>query len=40
MKRRGAQRVLKLLEGKTLKEKLKYWQYGTRQLRKLQKSGN
>ena len=36
MKRRGADRVRKRLEGKTLKEQLEYWQKGTRELRRLQ----
>lgn len=38
MKHRGAERVMKHLEGKTLVEEIKYWRDGTRQLRKLQKS--
>ena len=37
MKHRGAERVMKRLEGKTLEEQLKYWQRGTEELRKLQK---
>lgn len=38
MKRRGAEAVRKRLEGKTLKERLEYWQKGTEELRKFQKS--
>jgi hypothetical protein len=38
MKHRGAERIRKQLEGKTLDEKLKYWKNGTEELRKLQKS--
>jgi hypothetical protein len=38
MKRRGAEKVQKQLEGKTFEEKLTYWQNGTKELRKLQKS--
>ncbi|HLB74002.1 MAG TPA: hypothetical protein VJJ98_08280 [Sedimentisphaerales bacterium] len=37
MKRRGAESVQKQLEGKSLAEKLEYWQKGTDQLRILQK---
>jgi len=37
MKRRGAKRIVKELEGKTFEEKLKYWRNGTEKLRKLQK---
>ena len=37
MKRRGAERVRKQVEGKTLEEQLKYWASGTKELRKLQK---
>ena len=37
MKRRGAERITKNLEGKTFEEKLKYWQSGTEKLRKLKK---
>jgi hypothetical protein len=37
MKRRGAELVQKQLEGKSLAEKLEYWQKGTVQLRELQK---
>lgn len=38
MKRRGAEKVQKQLEGKTFEEKLAYWKKGTKELRKLQKS--
>ena len=37
MKHRGAERVMKRLEGMTLEEQLQYWQRGTEELRKLQK---
>jgi len=37
MKRRGAEKVQKQLEGKTFEEKLAYWKKGTQELRKLQK---
>jgi exonuclease VII small subunit len=37
MKRQGAERVMKQLEGKSLKEQLEYWQKGTEDLRRLQK---
>jgi hypothetical protein len=37
MKRRGAELVQKQLEGKSLAEKLEYWQKGTDELKKLQK---
>jgi hypothetical protein len=37
MKRRGAERVRKRLEGKTLEEQVKYWASGTKELLKLQK---
>ena len=37
MKRRGAERVMKLLEGKTFEEKLKFWKNGTQELKKMQK---
>lgn len=40
MKRRGAERIAKLLDGKTLEEQLKFWQRGTKELRKLQKQKN
>lgn len=36
MKREGAERVLKQLEGKSLQEQLEYWQKGTEDLRKHQ----
>jgi exonuclease VII small subunit len=36
MKRWGAERVMKQLEGKSLQEQLEYWQKGTEDLRKLQ----
>lgn len=43
MKRQGAERVTKQLEGKSLREQLEYWQRGTENLkqlqRKLKKSG-
>lgn len=35
MKRQGAQRVQKQLEGKTVKQQLEYWASGTKELRKL-----
>jgi hypothetical protein len=38
MKHRGAERVMKRMEGMTLEEQLQYWQRGTEELRKLQKS--
>jgi hypothetical protein len=38
MERRGAERVAKLLDGKTLEEQLKFWQRGTKELRKLQRT--
>ena len=37
MKRRGAELVQKQLEGKSLAQKLEYWQKGTEELKKLQK---
>ncbi len=37
MKRRGAELVQKQLEGKSLAQKLEYWQKGTDELKKLQK---
>ena len=36
MKRRGAKRVVKQLEGKVLHEQLEYWQKGTEDLKRLQ----
>ena len=37
MKHRGAERVMKQLEGKSLQEQLEYWQKGTDDLKKLQR---
>ncbi len=37
MKRKGAERVMKQLEGKSLQEQLKYWQKGTEDLKRLQR---
>ena len=37
MKRAGAERLRKTLEGKTTEEQLKYFQQGTEQLRQLQR---
>ena len=37
MKRQGAELVQKQLEGKSLAQKLEYWQKGTGELKKLQK---
>ena len=37
MKRRGAELVQKQLEGKSLAQKLEYWQKGTDELKELQK---
>jgi len=37
MKRQGAERVMKQLEGKSLREQLEYWQKGTEDLKKLQR---
>ena len=37
MKRRGAELVQKQLEGKSLAQKLEYWQRGTDELKKLQR---
>jgi len=37
MKRRGAELVQKRLKGKSLAQKLEYWQKGTAELEKLQK---
>jgi exonuclease VII small subunit len=37
MKRKGAERVLKQLEGKSLQEQLEYWQKGTEDLKRLQR---
>ncbi len=37
MKRQGAERVIKQLEGKSLQEQLEYWQKGTEDLKKLQR---
>jgi hypothetical protein len=36
MKREGAERVMKQLEGKSLQEQLEYWQKGTEDLKKHQ----
>lgn len=36
MKRQGAERVMKELEGKSLQEQLDYWQKGTEDLRRHQ----
>jgi len=36
MKRQGADRVKKQLEGKSLQEQLEYWQKGTEDLKRLQ----
>jgi hypothetical protein len=36
MKRRGAELVQKKLEGKSLAQKLEYWQKGTDELKELQ----
>ena len=36
MKRRGAERVLKQLEGKSFEQQLQYWKKGTEDLKKLQ----
>jgi len=36
MKRRGGELVRKKLEGKTLKQQLKFWKKGTDELKKLQ----
>ncbi|HUT45028.1 MAG TPA: hypothetical protein VMX36_02035 [Sedimentisphaerales bacterium] len=36
MKRQGAERVMKQLEGKSLQEQLEYWKKGTEDLKKLQ----
>ena len=36
MKREGAERVMKQLEGKSLQEQLEYWKKGTEDLKKLQ----
>jgi exonuclease VII small subunit len=36
MKRQGAERVMKQLEGKSLQEQLEYWQKGTEDLKKHQ----
>jgi hypothetical protein len=38
MKRQGAERVMKQLEGKSLQEQLEYWQKGTEDLKRLQQS--
>ena len=37
MKRRGAEKVQKQLEGKSLKQQLDFWKKGTSQLKELQK---
>lgn len=36
MKREGAERVMKQLEGKSLQEQLEYWQEGTEDLKRRQ----
>ncbi len=36
MKRRGAQKVMKNLKGKSKQEQLDYWRKGTAELRRLQ----
>ena len=36
MKRQGAERVMKQLEGKSFQEQLEYWKKGTEDLKKLQ----
>lgn len=36
MKREGAERVMKQLEGKSLQEQLEYWEKGTEDLKKFQ----
>jgi len=36
MKRQGAERVIKQLEGKSLQEQLAYWKKGTEGLKKFQ----
>ncbi|MCX5646135.1 MAG: hypothetical protein NTZ17_15855 [Phycisphaerae bacterium] len=36
MRRRGAEQVMKQLEGKSLQEQLEYWQKGTEDLKRLQ----
>ncbi len=36
MKREGAERAMKQLEGKSLQEQLEYWRKGTEDLKKLQ----
>jgi hypothetical protein len=38
MKRQGAERVMRQLECKSLREQLEYWQKGTEDLQKLQES--
>lgn len=38
MKRLGAEQVMKRLEGKTLQEQLEYWQKGTEELKRHQRS--
>lgn len=37
MKRQGAERVMKQLEGKSLEEQLEYWHKGTEDLKRLQR---
>ena len=37
MKREGARRIIKQLEGKSLQEQLEYWKIGTEDLKKLQR---
>ena len=37
MKRQGAERVMKQLEGKSLQEQLEYWRKGTEDLKRLQR---
>jgi hypothetical protein len=38
MKREGAKRVLKRLEGKSLQEQIEYWQKGTEDLKRFQRT--
>jgi exonuclease VII small subunit len=38
MKREGAERVLKQLQGMSLQEQLEYWQKGTEDLKRYQQS--
>jgi len=37
MRREGVERVMKQLQGKSIREKLEYWKEGTEDLKKLQK---